>query len=372
MIKQFNIRNIKILNSLGYEIHVAANFKKPGTITSELARKLVEKLVESDVVVHNVDFARGMGDFKHNLIAINQLIYIFRKNKFEFVHTQAALSSVLTRLVAPFFHVRVLYTIHGMQFSKESSLFRWILFFPIELILSVVTYATIVINEDDERIVKKYFFTKCFRVNGVGIDYYRFINSDKIKSQTHSRILITVGELSKRKNQKMVIKSLANLKKYDWRYLVVGIGSSKDELQELANSLNIADRIEFTGYSENIAELYQKADVAIFASYLEGLLTAGMEAMASGIPSVYSNVRGIRDILEDGKTGFKIDQLTVESMTETLKKMFEASSEELIKMGDAARKAAQQFDKKNIDKDMIEIYELMGKGNVSRWTKNIH
>lgn len=364
MIKQFNLRNIKILKSLGYEVHVAANFKRPGTITSQLSKQLVKQLVDTNIIVHNIDFSRGMGNLKQNLIASKQLIKVFRDNRFEFVHTQAALASVLTRLIAPLFGVKILYTIHGMQFSKESSLLRWIFFFPVEWILSIVTYATIVINEDDERIVKKYFFTRCFRVNGVGIAYSQFSINSEFKNQKSSRVLITVGELSKRKNQKMIIQSLSHLKQYDWKYLIVGIGPMLDELKELAKSMGMADRINFIGYSEDIVGLYQKADVAVFASYLEGLLTAGMEAMAAGIPSVYSNVRGIRDYLEDGKTGFKIHELTVENMTETLKKMLETSSEDLLKMGVSAREKSQQFDEKYIDQDMLKIYELMGKEEV--------
>lgn len=362
MIKQFNLRNIKILKSLGYEVHVAANFKNPGTITTQLSEKLAKQLVNTSVIVHNIDFSRGMGNFKRNVIASKQLLKVFKENKFEFVHTQAALASVLTRLIAPLFRVRVLYTIHGMQFSKESSLLRWIFFFPVEWVLSLLTYAVIVINEDDERIVKKFFLTKCFRVNGVGIDYSRFNTNSENKKQKSRRILITVGELSKRKNQKMVIQSLSNLKQYDWEYLVVGIGPMQDELNELAKSLNIADKINFIGYSEEIVELYRQADVAIFASYLEGLLTAGMEAMAAGLPSVYSNVRGIRDYLEDGRTGFKVRELTVKDMTETLKRMLETSDETLLKMGVCAKKEAQQFDKRYIDQDIVKIYELMGKG----------
>lgn len=364
MIKQFNLRNIKILKSLGYEVHIAANFKRPGTITSQLSEKLIKQLENNNTIIHNVDFSRGMGNLKQNLLASKQLIKIFRDNEFEFVHTQAALASVLTRLIAPLFGVKILYTIHGMQFSKESSLLRWIFFFPIEWVLSIVTYATIVINEDDERIVKKYFFTKCFRVNGVGIDYSYFSINGKFKTQKAGRVLITVGELSKRKNQKMVIQALSHLKQYDWEYLVVGIGPMQDELKELVKSMDMEDRINFMGYSEDIVGLYQKADVAIFASYLEGLLTAGMEAMAAGIPSVYSNVRGIRDYLEDGETGFQIHELTVENMTETLKKMLETSNENLSKMGARAREKSKQFDKQYIDQDMIKIYELMGKEEV--------
>ena len=70
MIKQFNLRNITLLKRLGYRVFVATNFAEPGTITAEMAQKLMTDLENHDVVTIQVDFGRASGTVKSNMICI--------------------------------------------------------------------------------------------------------------------------------------------------------------------------------------------------------------------------------------------------------------------------------------------------------------
>ena len=73
MIEQFNIHNIKILQSLGAEVHVGTNFLNPGTITSDISKQLISKLNSMGVKHHQINFMRGIGTHKANKIALKQI-----------------------------------------------------------------------------------------------------------------------------------------------------------------------------------------------------------------------------------------------------------------------------------------------------------
>ena len=196
------MRNIGILAQLNYRIYVAANFENPGTITREIANKLKEQLIDMGVVIVQVNFQRGIGDLRSNIRCFQVLRQVMSENSFEFIHVHTALAGVIARVAGVFQHQKILYTIHGMQFVKGGSLFRWLMFFPVEFALSFVTNTIITINEEDSRIVNRYFNNvESVEVPGVGINFSRF---DKIldKKQALEKygygeqdvILLSIGE----------------------------------------------------------------------------------------------------------------------------------------------------------------------------------
>lgn len=358
MIKQFNLRNIEILQKKGIEVWVAANFTNPGTITNEAADNLYYDLGNQNIKVLDVPFGRGMGSFLENVKSCSLLNKILKKEKFEFIHVHAALASVLTRLVAFFRDVPVIYTAHGFQFMKNGSRKRWVLFFPIEFMLSFLTSELITINQQDHEVARRFFHCNVHLINGVGIDYNKFMKkSVRSSGQKNNRTFITVGELSNRKNQEMIIKAFSLVQNKEWTYNLVGIGPEDERLKQLVKKLGLEGNINFLGYCDDIVSQYYKSDVAIFASRLEGLLTAGMEAMATGLPVIYSDVRGITDYLENEKSGFKITELTPEHIAEQIDLAMNQENYVLKQMGNFASKRAKEFDKSNIDVEIEKIYD---------------
>ena len=154
MIKLFNIRNIKILQSLGYKVYVAANFSQPGTISSEEANKFKEELQKLDVKYFNVLFPRGIGNPIKNYQLKKQLCHIIKEYKIKAVHTHAPLSSIITRRAAHKMRIKCIYTSHGFQFFHGGRLKDWLLFYPIEWFYAHWTDALSVINSDDYKVAK--------------------------------------------------------------------------------------------------------------------------------------------------------------------------------------------------------------------------
>lgn len=132
MIQQFNHRNIKILQELGYEVHVATNMVDFGSMSEKENERFKQWMADNKVTAHQVDFERRMGSLKGNVRSIRQLRKIFKENKFSFIHAHSPLGSILGRLVARKFKVPTIYTAHGFHFFKGGPKSGWIVFYPLE------------------------------------------------------------------------------------------------------------------------------------------------------------------------------------------------------------------------------------------------
>ena len=104
----------------------------------------------------------------------------------------------------------------------------------------------------------------------------------------------------KRKNHETILKALSQLKELsNIHYLLCGHGALDTYLRDLAEQLGISHMVTFAGYREDILKILQTADLFLFPSYQEGLPMALLEAMASGLPVICSDIRGSRDLMGD-------------------------------------------------------------------------
>lgn len=111
---------------------------------------------------------------------------------------------------------------------------------------------------------------------------------------TGAVLMISVGELSVRKNHKVVVQALQELPENYW-YVIVGKGDLKDELKASDHT----GRLKLLGYRTDIVDLLHSSDLFVFPSLQEGLPVALMEAMASGLSCVCSRIRGNTDLIDE-------------------------------------------------------------------------
>ncbi len=117
-------------------------------------------------------------------------------------------------------------------------------------------------------------------------------------------VLVSVGELNKNKNNRVVIAALEKLHQQDIHYVLCGVGDQEAALKAQANAAGLQDNVHFLGYRTDVKEIYEMADCFVMPSLREGLSRSIMEAMASGLPCVVSSIRGNTDLITDHKGGF--------------------------------------------------------------------
>ena len=113
--------------------------------------------------------------------------------------------------------------------------------------------------------------------------------------------------------------------------------------------------VQFLGQREDVQNIDRAADAFILLSRQEGLPVAVMEAMASGLPVICSNVRGCRDLIQSGKNGLLIGSDRVERVIQAIQQL--QFSDGLRRMlSDASLKSIQQYDEKKTVSDVLDIY----------------
>lgn len=146
----------------------------------------------------------------------------------------------------------------------------------------------------------------------------------------HSR-LITICRLEEpRKNVDIVLQALARLRdRYDFSYTVVGDGPLRPKLERLAHELGLKDRVRFAGFVDSSAlpGLLSGSDLFVLTSSIssashEGFGIAYLEANACGTPVLAARLAGAREAVEEGVSGFFVDEPAAESIAAALERFF--------------------------------------------------
>lgn len=367
MIWQFNQRNIKILQDLGYEVHVATNMVDFGSMSAEENNRFKQWMTENNVVAHQIDFERRMGSFKGNLRSIKQLRQLFKDNQFSFVHVHSPLGGVLGRVVAKQFKVPVIYTAHGFHFFKGGPKSGWLVFYPLEWFFSFITDTLITINDEDYALAKKHMHANnVVKINGIGVDVEsEWLVTDETKQSARHKIrqelnipddaflMSSVGELSDRKNHRIVLEAL-KLIHSDQRekiyYVIAGTGDNGSMLRGLAKSFGFESHFQLLGYRTDVHHINYASDISIFPSLREGLGIAGLDATVDGTYLLGTKKRGVSDYVRSGVNGELFAPNSPEELCQLISRF-------LIRRPTTEHfDFLKRFDHKEVDGVMIEVY----------------
>lgn len=303
----FHIPYLEWFKKNGYEVHVAA--RNDYENKNECNIPFCDKFF-------NLPFERSPLK-KNNLYVYKELKKIIDISEYTIIHCHTPIGGALGRLSACKARkkgTKVIYTAHGFHFFKGAPLLNWLAYYPVERWLAKYTDVLITINKEDYEIAKKFKANRIEYIPGVGIDTDKFKHIQINKEEKRKSIgigkndfmIISVGELNKNKNHQVIVRAISELKNKKIKYVLCGQGPLETNLKELAGELGIEHQLEFLGFRNDISELMSVADLFAFPSYREGLSLSLMEAMASGLPVVCSNIRGNIDLIEDGKGGYLI------------------------------------------------------------------
>ena len=355
----FHVPYLLRLKEEGYEVHVcASNDYGEGESCA----------IPGCDVFYDIPFHR-IPVHPTNLRSFFRLRRILRENHYDIIHCHTPTGAALTRLaVLGKFrkNTKVVYTAHGFHFYKGASPFNWLVYYPAEKMLSRLTDVIITINEEDYQLAKKWTWTDVRFFRGVGIDLNRFTGNDEdvrsilrkeLNIPEESILLIFAGEMSWRKHQDFLIRTVALLNSSaDVKLVMAGEGAYLKKYRNLAQKLRIDDSIIFLGFRGDVDYLMKASDIYVSSSRQEGLPVNIMEAMATGLPVVCFNIRGNKDLVENGKGGFLVKFDDQEAFVKRLNEL--ASDSELRnRMGLYNKKASKNLERTRLINDMMKIYE---------------
>lgn len=359
--KKFNKANINSLKSIGYEIHLLANFDV-GCGGEKDDMSYLKQCEREGIIIHNMPFRRAVHPLNIRLLSrIRKLIY---GGEFDLIHAHTETGGLLFRLamIGKKNRYNAIYTPHGMSFYKGSSLFTQILYRPMEhWICSRMTY-NLALNGEEMQCLERWNRKKARFIHGIGIPINSFMStcvSGKFREEVNipkNAILITsVGELNKNKNHKLILEAMHCLKNDNLYLVICGIGPEHDRLLKMAEKFGLKDRVKLVGFRSDIRNILNETDIFIFPSFHEGLPVSVMEAMTMGLPVICSDIRGNRDLIIENEGGCLFDPTSDEDLAAKIDSLIQ-NPIQITKMGKFNAERIKMYDISNVEKELTEIY----------------
>jgi L-malate glycosyltransferase len=173
------------------------------------------------------------------------------------------------------------------------------------------------------------------------------------------RVVFT-GRLHPQKNIPLLLEAWKEVARLSPANLIlVGPGNERQNLEELAASLGIADRVQFTGGVADPSDYLRAADLFVLPSVSEGMSNSLLEAMATALPCIASRIAGNTDLIDDGQTGRLVDRPEAASWSSAILELLGAP-ESARRLGQAARtRIDQEFALPVVVDRYIDLYRKM-------------
>lgn len=179
-----------------------------------------------------------------------------------------------------------------------------------------------------------------------GVDINRF---QPVQKQLSGSLNIgTVGRLQEEKDQMNLVKAfvLLNQSYPEYKDLLtlslVGDGPLKEKISDYCQQKNVTDQVNLLGAKDDVPQQLKKLDLFVLPSLCEGLSNTILEAMASGLPVIATNVGGNAELVVEGETGFIVPPADPQALAEAINRYVENPSL-LLKHGAAGRKRIEDF-----------------------------
>src|SRR5262249_31568372 len=194
-----------------------------------------------------------------------------------------------------------------------------------------------------------------------GIDLCRFA---AVQPAPHlfpagTRIIGTVGHLAGHKGHRYLLEAAALLVREEPQLGVViaGDGALRAELETQAAALGLTAHVRFTGFRRDILALMQGFDIFVFSSYLEGLGTAILDAMALGKPVAASRAGGIPEAVQDGVTGLLVPPRDPQALADAVRSLLRHPAQAHTFGAAGRRRVEQYFTVERMACQTVQVYK---------------
>lgn len=347
--------------SAGYEVHI---------ITSEGPNK---KLLESQgYVVHNVNIEREIKPLS-NLKSVLGMVKVLKQIKPEILHVHTPIASVLARIAGKLAGVpNIIYTAHGFYFHDDMPKNKYKIFFGIEKFIG--KYFTDFIftqsKEDYDLAVDNKFrpeHNMLWISNGIDLDekfnYYNFNNREETKQKfgfKNSDFIVTfVGRLVEEKGILDLLKASEGLAE-NIKIVVIGELPEKERdttINEKIKEYNNKNNMIFTGQIDNINEYLYISDVFCLPSYREGMPRSIIEAMAMQNAIIATNIRGSREEVVEGVSGFLVDIKREDLIRDRISQLYRDSDLLKSMQLESYNRVHELYNEKDVIDKQLNVFE---------------
>ena len=334
---------------------------------------------------------------RNDFIAFWKLFCLIRRKKPDIIHTHKAKAGTLGRLAcllcklnfhfsAYIFQPMLIHTFHGHVLHSYFGRIKSAFFIWIERFLAVFTHKIIAVSESvrKELIALKIASPERIIAIPLGLELKKYLKIEKNNNRNRNyKSVGIIGRLVPVKNHKMFLDAAKRLKnslgiRQRIKFLIVGDGLLRQELESYTESSGIKQDVIFTGWIKDLEKIYSELDIVALTSLNEGTPVALIEAMAASRPVISTDVGGVKDLFSSQleakrdrskakiryyDQGILIDSEDAETMAMAMKELLE-NNRIRKKMGETGRKTVYpKYDISRLIDDMKMLYmNLTGEG----------
>ena len=297
----------------------------------------------------------------HDLLALVELERLFRRLRPDIVHTHNPKPGLYGRLAARGAGVPgIVNTVHGLYAAPEDSWPRKAAVYALERIASVCSQVELVQNPEDIVTLRRLGVpARKLELLGNGVDLDRFRPRRSAAEVEKARLSLgvdgagivvgTVGRLVWQKGFRELFAAARHLRTIRPEVVFVIVGPEDDAKGDALDADDIAaatsiGNVVFAGHRDDVEDLYAGFDLFVLPSYREGFPRSAMEAAASGVPVIATDIRGCRQAVEHGITGRLVPLGDVNALVVAVADLAVAPSIRLAMSSEARRKAEADFD----------------------------
>jgi glycosyltransferase involved in cell wall biosynthesis len=357
---------VKRLMHEGFEVHAGC------ARDVEMQRSL-------PIPVHTVPFSRRILSLRH-LRALVRMTFLLRRERFDVVHVHTPIAALIGRIACWLAHVPlVVYTAHGFPFHEGTPkrLRRALVAIERFLALRMTDVLFVQSQEDVETAEKEGIHARrgpAIRIgNGVDVGLFTPGQDPSVREEfgfpAEAPLLVFVGRPVAEKGIRELLTAFLSV-----RSRVPGVGllivgtamvgargrNHLDDLRRRIDGLGLAESVRLAGARIDVERLLRGADLLVLPSHREGMPRSILEAMATGLPVVATEIRGCREEVVHGETGLLVPVKDPGSLAEAIGSIL-ADDEMRASMGAAARRRAEElFDEESVlDRQVAELRRLL-------------
>lgn len=250
-------------------------------------------------VVHLVHPLHPIEDVK----AIREVRQRFRLLRPDIVALHSSKAGTIGRIAAKSMHVPSVFTAHGWSFTEGIPWKKQQLYRLIEQGLAKRTDAIITVSNYDANLARK---AHILPKHGLHVVHNGILSTEK-PSAIRKKNIVMVARFQLPKRQDLLLQAFALLEDKATTLTFVGDGPTKKEVEKLADTLGVKERVLFTGNQQSVTTYLEEASIFVLMSNFEGLPISIIEAMAAGLPIIASDVGGVRELVTANENGFLVD-----------------------------------------------------------------
>lgn len=326
--------------------------------------------------VWDIEWSRNPLDPKNLFVAAPRIKEILTAEQYDIVHVHTPVAAFITRLALrnkrkqqELSHTSVIYTAHGFHFHRGGNPLKNLIFLTLEKLAGQWTDYLITINREDETAAKKYQIipeNRVYYTPGIGVDTSLYNSNNVTKREIEQLrqelglkqedvLFLCIAEFIPRKCHRDILQALKKLNNSNVHIAFAGDGPLQVEIEKLGIELGLQKQLHFLGFRSDIPVLISTSKAILLTSKQEGLPRSIMEALCLEKPVIGTDIRGIRDLLDEG-CGLLVKVGDSSSLALAMNWLI-SHPQAVIKMGKKGRQKMADYDVSHIIKLYAKIYQ---------------